>query len=62
MLIPLGGLLSATVVGIVIGGPLLLMALALLRNSVTRSRAPELIRGEGHSTVEFVIWGGPLPR
>jgi hypothetical protein len=35
VLIPLGGLLSATVVGLVIGGPMLLMALALLRNSVT---------------------------
>jgi hypothetical protein len=35
VLIPLGGLLSATVVGIIIGGPLLLVALALLRNSVT---------------------------
>ena len=33
-LIPLGGALSATVVGVVIGGPLLLVALALLRNSV----------------------------
>lgn len=34
VLIPLGGLLSATVVGIIIGGPMLLVALALLRNSV----------------------------
>ncbi len=35
VLIPLGGILSATVVGVVVGGPLLLVALALLRNSVT---------------------------
>ena len=35
VLIPLGGVLSATVVGVVLGGPMLLIALALLRNSVT---------------------------
>ena len=35
LLIPLGGLLSATVVGVIIGGPLLLVSWALLRNSVT---------------------------
>ncbi len=34
-LIPLGGILSATVVGVIIGGPLLLVAWSLLRGSVT---------------------------
>lgn len=34
VLIPLGGVLSATVVGVIIGGPLVLIAAALLRNSV----------------------------
>ena len=34
LLIPLGGALSATVVGVILGGPMLLIALALLRNSV----------------------------
>ena len=34
-LIPLGGLLSATVYGVVVGGPMLLVTLALLRDSVT---------------------------
>lgn len=35
LLIPVGGALSATVVGVIVGGPLLLIALALLRTSVT---------------------------
>ena len=34
MLIPLGGVLSATVVGVILGGPLLLIAFSLLHNSV----------------------------
>ena len=34
LLIPIGGVLSATVVGVILGGPMLLIALALLRNSV----------------------------
>jgi len=35
LLIPLGGVLSATVIGVVVGGPILLVSLALLSNSVT---------------------------
>lgn len=35
LLIPIGGALSATVVGVIVGGPILLISLALLSNSVT---------------------------
>ena len=40
LLIPLGGVLSATVVGVIVGGPLLLVSWALLRTSVSPQPCP----------------------